>query len=105
MVCDRFLEEGTIVQFQTVGENVVRSRLKFWMFDGKNYSLQKINSLATTNPITFSNSNEWAKNEINSLLMPKISGISPLFDYGATNKNNSYVREINFADDQNFMQG
>ncbi|GIS26998.1 MAG: hypothetical protein CM15mP127_13710 [Gammaproteobacteria bacterium] len=35
--------------------------------------------------------------------MPKISGISPLFDYGATNKNNSYVREINFADDQNFF--
>ena len=34
--------------------------------------------------------------------MPKISGISPLFDYGATKKNNSYVREINFADDQNF---
>jgi len=102
LVSNRFLEEGVVVQFQTVGENVQRSRLKFWMFDGNNYSLQKINCLATINPITFSNSNEWAKNEINSLLMPKISGISPLFDYGAVNKNNSYVREINFADDQNF---
>ena len=101
-VCTRFLDEGIIIQFQTVGENVIRSRLKFWMFDGKKYCLQRINQLATTNPISFSKSKGWVKNEINSLLMPKISGISPLFDYGATNKNNSYVREINFADDQNF---
>ena len=101
-VCTRFLDEGIIIQFQTVGENVIRSRLKFWMFDGKKYSLHRINQLATTNPISFSKSKGWVKNEINSLLMPKISGISPLFDYGATNKNNSYVREINFADDQNF---
>lgn len=102
LVSNRFLEEGIIVQFQTVGKNVLRSRLKFWMFDGKKYSLKKINHLATTNPISFSSSSEWVKNEINSLLMPKISGISPLFDYGATDKNNSYVKEINFADDQNF---
>ena len=101
-VCTRFLDEGIIIQFQTVGENVIRSRLKFWLFDGKEYSLKKINQLATTNPISFSKSEGWVKNEINSLLMPKISGISPLFDYGATNKNNSYVREINYADDQNF---
>ena len=101
-VSNRFLDEGIIIQFQTVGENVIRSRLKFWMFDGKGYSLQKINQLATTNPISFSKSQEWIKNDINSLLMPKISGISPLFDYGATNKNNSFVKEINFADDQNF---
>ena len=101
-VSSRFLDEGTIIQFQTVGQDVQRSRLKFWMFDGKKYSLKKIKQLATTNPISFSNSNEWVKNEINSLLMPKISGISPLFDYGAINKNNSYVREINFAEDQNF---
>ena len=72
------------------------------MFDGKGYSLQKINQLATTNPISFSKSQEWIKNDINSLLMPKISGISPLFDYGATNKNNSFVKEINFAYDQHF---
>ena len=101
-VCTRLLDEGVIIQFQTVGEDVIRSRLKFWLFDGKEYSLKKINQLATTNPISFSKSEGWVKNEINSLLMPKISGISPLFDYGATNKNNSYVREINYADDQNF---
>ncbi|MDC3098124.1 DUF3089 domain-containing protein [Gammaproteobacteria bacterium] len=101
-VCTRFLDEGVIIQFQTVGEDVIRSRLKFWLFDGKEYCLKKINQLATTNPISFSKSEGWVKNEINSLLMPKISGISPLFDYGATNKNNSYVREINYADDQNF---
>ena len=45
-VCTRFLDEGIIIRFQTVGENVTRSRLKFWMFDGKQYSLQRINQLA-----------------------------------------------------------
>ena len=73
------------------------------MFDGDKYALQEIKKLNTTNPISMNSSKGWVKNEINSLLMPKISGISPLFDYGAARlKNNSYVRKINFADDQNF---
>ena len=93
---------GTIVQFQTVGEGAIRPKLKYWLPNEDSYSLQQVNSLATTNPISWNNSLEWQANEIDSLLMPKIAGISPLFDYEAIKNNGSKVRSIGFAEDQNF---
>ena len=72
------------------------------MFDGDKYALQKIKKLNTTNPIAMNSSKNWQKNEIDSFLMPKISGISPLFDYPARLKNDSYVRKVNFAENQDF---
>ena len=69
---------GTIVQFQTVGEGAIRPKLKYWLPNEDSYSLQQVNSLATTNPISWNNSLEWQANEIDSLLMPKIAGISVL---------------------------
>ena len=101
-ISKKFLEEGSIIQFQTVGQGGKRPRLKYWMFDGDKYALQKIKKLNTTNPISLNRSKNWEKNEIDSFLMPKISGISPLFDYAARLKNDSYVRKINFAENQNF---
>lgn len=101
-ISKKFLEKGHIIQFQTIGQGGKRPRLKYWMFDGEKYALQNIKKLATTNPISMNNSKKWEKNEIDSFLMPKISGISPLFDYTARFKNDSYVREINFMENQNF---
>ena len=101
-ISKKFLEEGCIVQFQTIGQGGKRPRLKYWMFDGEKYSLRETKKLNTTNPISMNASRKWEKNEIDSILLPKISGISPLFNYAATLKNDSYVRKISFAEDQNF---
>ena len=101
-ISEKFLEKGCMIQFQTIGQGGKRPRLKYWMFDGEKYSLKETKKLNTTNPISMNTSRKWEKNEINSFLMPKISGISPLFDYAARSKNESYVRKINFAENQNF---
>ena len=93
---------GSIIQFQTVGEGAIRPKLKYWMPNGNHYSLREIGELATTNPISWDDSLEWQTNNIDSLLMPKTSGISPLFDYEATKNNGSEVKSITFASDQNF---
>ena len=93
---------GSIIQFQTVGEGAIRPKLKYWMPNGNSYSLQSIVGLATTNPISWDDSLEWHSNLIESILMPKTSGISPLFNYEATKNNGSEVRSIAFAEDQNF---
>ena len=101
-ISKKFLEEGRIIQFQTVGQGGKRPRLKYWMFNGDTYALQKIKKLNTTNPISMNRSKNWERNEIDTFLMTKISGISPLFDYSARLKNDSYVRKINFAENQTF---
>ena len=93
---------GSIIQFQTVGEAAVRQKLKYWMPNGNNYSLEEIQDLATTNPISWNDSKEWHINRLDSLLMPKTSGISPIFDYTAIKNNGSEVKSIDFAVDQNF---
>ncbi|RPG42811.1 MAG: DUF3089 domain-containing protein [Gammaproteobacteria bacterium TMED112] len=101
-ISEKFLDEGRLIQFQTIGQGGKRPRLKYWMFDGDKYALKKVKKLNTTNPISMNTARRWEKNEITSFLMPKISGISPLFDYAARLKNESYVRKINFAENQNF---
>ena len=93
---------GSIIQFQTVGEQAIRQKLKYWMPNGDSYSLEKIQDLATTNPISWDDSKEWHINSLDSLLMPKTSGISPIFDYTAIKNNGSEVKSIAFAADQNF---
>ena len=91
-----------IIQFQTIGEGGKRQRLKFWMYDGSGYSLQPINKLATTNPISWNNSSDWHESKFDSLVMPKITGPSVLVDYHRVESNESQIKEIWMPKNQEF---
>jgi len=91
-----------VIQFQTVGEGAKREKLKYWMYDGSGYSLQSIKKLATTNPISWDSSLGWHKSEFDSLVMPKISGVSVLMDYHRAESNESSIKDIWLPSNQNF---
>ncbi len=91
-----------IIQFQTIGEGGKRQRLKFWMYDGSGYSLQPINKLATTNPISWNNSPDWQESKFDSLVMPKITGPSIFIDYHRKESANTHIKEIWMPTNQEF---
>ena len=93
---------GPILVNQDSGVAAKREKLKYWMYDGSGYSLQPIKKLATTNPISWDSSLDWHKSEFDSLVMPKISGVSVLMDYHRAESNESSIKDIWLPSNQNF---
>ena len=93
-------EPQVVIQFQTVGESGKRPRLKFWLTEGDSYKLKEPGALASANPISWQQDNVWYSSDIESLLMPKISGENVFLDYLAEGKTNGKIKELWFPNDQ-----
>jgi len=89
-----------VIQFQTVGESGQRPRLKFWLPEGNCYKLKEPGTLASANPISWQQDKIWYSSDIESLLMPKISGQNVFLDYLAEGKTNGKIKELWFPNDQ-----
>ena len=93
-------EPQVVIQFQTVGESGKRPRLKFWLPEDNCYKLKEPGVLASTNPISWQQDSIWHSSDIESLLMPKISGQNVFLDYLAEGKTNGKIKELWFPNDQ-----
>ena len=89
-----------VIQFQTVGESGKRPRFKFWLAEGDSYKLKEPGALASANPISWQQDDIWHSSDIESLLMPKISGDNVFLDYLAEGKTNGKIKELWFPNDQ-----
>lgn len=101
-------DTGAVIQFCTVGSgasNVTlggfRKRLKFWKVGQDNFVLDKIDELASTNPVTWNSDHSWHPVPANSFIMPKFGGKNVFFDYFATSRTNPEFKDIRFIEDQN----
>lgn len=90
----------TIIQYQTIGKNGRRPRLKFWLPHKNGFELREPKKLASINPISWTDDQSWHQTKCDTFIIPKIKGDNVFLDYHATNRTDGEITELWFPADQ-----